>query len=236
MTTAARAPAWMEEGTRLLLGATDCLPDDELEGASALPGWTRRHVLAHVGYNAQALRRLALWARTGERSPMYASADQRSSEIAEAAAWPAARLRAFVVETAQALAADLGALDEQAWQREVVTAQGRTVPATEITWMRSREVAVHSVDLEAGVSFEDLPADFCAALVGDAAALRSKRGDGPTLALTSRDGHAWQVAGHGDPAVVCAPPCALARWLTGRGDDGLLTTEGRPVPVLGPWL
>ena len=30
---------------------------------------------------------------------------------------------------------------------EVVTAQGRTVPATEIPWLRAREVYVHVVDL-----------------------------------------------------------------------------------------
>ena len=236
MTTATRAPAWMQDGTRLLLDAVDEMSDDELDGATALAGWTRRHLVAHVGYNAQALRRLASWARTGERSPMYASAEQRAAEIAEGATWDAARLRAFVHDTARALADDLAALDDDAWQREVVTAQGRTVQATEIVWMRTREVAVHSVDLGTGIAFDDLPADLCAALVGDVAALRSKRADGPALALTSTSGDAWEVAGEGRPAQVRADAPALARWLTGRGADGLLTDEGRPVPTLGPWI
>lgn len=236
MTTATRAPAWMQDGTRLLLAAVDELSDDELDGPTALAGWTRRHLLAHVGYNAQALRRLTSWARTGERSPMYASAEQRAAEIADGATWDAARLRAFVHDTARALADDLAALDDDAWQREVVTAQGRTVPATEIVWMRTREVAVHAVDLDTGLSFDDLPADLCAALVADVAALRSTRADGPALALTSISGDAWQVAGGGDPTRVRAEACALARWLTGRGAEGLRTAEGRPVPALGPWI
>lgn len=236
MTMVSHAPAWMQEGTRLLLDAVDGLSDDELDRPTALAGWTRRHLLSHVGYNAQALRRLASWARTGKRSPMYGSAEQRAAEIAQGASWGAARLRAFVHDTARALADDLAALDDEAWQREVVTAQGRTVRATEIVWMRTREVAVHSVDLDTGISFDDLPADLCAALVGDVAALRSKRADGPALGLTSTSGDAWQVAGEGRPTQVRADACALARWLTGRGADGLLTDEGRPVPTLGPWI
>ena len=40
------------------------------------PGWSRRHVVAHVGYNARALTRLVEWAKTGIETPMYASADQ----------------------------------------------------------------------------------------------------------------------------------------------------------------
>jgi maleylpyruvate isomerase len=101
-----------------------------------------------------------------------------------------------VTGTAQALADDLAALDDDAWQREVVTAQGRTVPATEIRWMRTREVAVHAVDLDAGLGFEDLPGDLCGALVTEVAALRSKRGDGPALVLTTTGGrasHRWHA-------------------------------------------
>jgi maleylpyruvate isomerase len=73
----------------------------------------------------------------------------------------------------------------------MTTAQGRTVPATEITWMRTREVAVHAVYLGAGVDFEDLPEELTTALVADAAALRSRRGEA----------------------------AALARWLPGRSDE-----------------
>lgn len=236
MTTATRAPAWMQDGTRLFLDAVDELSDDELDGVTALAGWTRRHLLAHVGYNAQALRRLASWALTGERSPMYASAEQRAAEIAEGATWDATRLRAFVRDTARALADDLAALDNDAWQREVVTAQGRTVRATEIVWMRTREVAVHAVDLDTGTGFGDLPADLCAALVGDVGALRSKRGDGPALTLRSTAGDVWHVTGAGEPVEVRAEACALARWLTGRGAHALVTAEGRPVPALAPWI
>ena len=61
-------------------------------------------------------------------------------------------------------AAAMAALPTDAWQSEVVTAQGRVVPASETPWMRSREVMVHAVDLEVGLSFADLPEGFLTAL------------------------------------------------------------------------
>ena len=53
------------------------LGDEEFDAPSLVPGWTRRHVIAHVGYNARALTRLLEWAATGIETPMYAGADQR---------------------------------------------------------------------------------------------------------------------------------------------------------------
>ena len=38
------------------------LTDDELDGDTLLDGWTRKQLLAHVGYNAAALCRLLDWA------------------------------------------------------------------------------------------------------------------------------------------------------------------------------
>lgn len=167
---------------------------------------------------------------------MYASSEQRAGEIADCAKWEPQRLRRFVVESARALDDDLAALGYEAWLREVVTAQGRTVPATEIPWMRTREVAVHAVDLDAGVSFRDLPADLCAALVDDVSALRSTRGDGPALELASSDGCVRRIRGSGEPTRVGAEVAVLAQWLTGRGADGVLDESGRPAPSLGPWI
>jgi maleylpyruvate isomerase len=227
---------WMDDATALLLRALDDLSDDDLGRPTALDGWTRRHLLAHLGYNAQALTRLAAWARTGVRTPMYDSAEQRTSEIEDGAGWEPARLRLFVAETARTLAAELTALPDGAWQREVVTAQARTVPATEIPWMRTREVAVHAVDLAAGVDFDDLPDDMCAALVADVAALRSARADGPALELVSSAGERWRVNGEGEPARVDGRACDLARWLTGRGVGDLTNERSRPLPQIGRWI
>ena len=161
------ARRWMDEGTRLFLGALADLGDDDLDRPLALPGWTGRHVVAHVHYNARALGRLVQWAMTGAENRMYASPEQRASEIEAGATRPAAELRDLVQRSADDLAAALDALPARARDATVVTAQGRSVPATEIPWMRAREVCVHAVDLGAGITFGDLPADFTAALLAN---------------------------------------------------------------------
>lgn len=179
---------WMDHGTKLFLGAVAGLDEASFDAPTALPGWTRRHVVAHVHFNALALRRLVSWARTGVESLMYAGPEQRAQEIETGAALPARELRRLVEWSAEDLANDLDDLTPDQWRHEVVTAQGRTVPASEVVWMRTREVAVHAVDLGTGLDFADLPDDLNAALVADAAARRSKSGEAATLArwLTGR--------------------------------------------------
>src|SRR5438309_7078637 len=65
---------WMTEGHRYFLARLAQVSDHELLAPSALPGWTGRHILSHVGHNARAVRRLAHWAATGVPTPMYSGA------------------------------------------------------------------------------------------------------------------------------------------------------------------
>ncbi|MFI0405903.1 maleylpyruvate isomerase family mycothiol-dependent enzyme [Actinomadura sp. 3N508] len=180
--------SWADDGTELFLAAVDRLTDDEFSAPTALDGWTRRHVIAHVHGNAEALRRLLTWAATGVENRMYADAGQRAREIEELSALPAGELRTLVHGSAKALAADMDALPADAWNALVITAQGRTVPAEEIPWMRAREVCVHALDLDNGVTFADLPDSFNAALAAEAVARHTAKGHAAGLAawLTGR--------------------------------------------------
>jgi maleylpyruvate isomerase len=173
---------WMDVGTTVFLDTLAGMSDAEVEAPAGLPGWTGRHVVAHVHHNAEALRRLASWAATGVESRMYAGPEQRNAEIEAGAGLTVGVLRGLVAESAAQLTKDLDELSLPAWDRRVVTAQGRPVPAAEIPWMRSREVFVHAVDLGAGVAFDDFPADFNAALVHDIVAKRLNTGEAATLA------------------------------------------------------
>jgi maleylpyruvate isomerase len=178
--------------TPVFLDAVDSLSDASFAEPTSLPGWTRAHVIAHVHSNAEALRRLAGWARTGEESRMYASPAQRSEEIESGARLEPGKLRAIVHESAAALGDDLAGLTGAQRDNTVITGQGRSLPASEIPWLRCREVGVHAVDLDAGVTFADLPGEFLAALVQDVIVKRTANGE---LA-------------------------ALAAWLTGRATGG----------------
>lgn len=182
--TRADALRWAEEGAGLVRRALAAsgTGDAALEAPSALPGWTRKHLLAHLAANADAVGNLVHWAATGERTPMYSSPEQRNADIDAGSRRPASELVDWFERSATALRDGWAGLDEVAWAREVVTAQGRTVAASETPWMRSREVMIHAVDLDAGLSLADLPADFLLALGDDIVAKRAASGGpAPTL-------------------------------------------------------
>lgn len=228
----------VDEGTALVRRALATLgPDEDAWGASSLlPGWSRKQVLAHLHGNARALRNLVAWARTSVPTPMYTSPQQREADIAAGAALPIAELVAAFDASADALAADWADLADEAWSAEVVTGQGRTVPASETAWLRAREVMVHAVDLDAGVTVEDLPTALHVALVDDIVGRRSAGGN-PAVDLSPSDHPAtWRVTGQGDPIIVTGPLAHLSAWLAGRPARGLTTSDGGPAPTLPPWL
>ncbi len=224
--------SWMRDGTDRVLADVGRLPDEALDAPTALPGWTRRYLIAHVAANAAALRNLVHWARTGEERRMYASAEQREADIAAGSRLPAGELRALLSSSARDLAADLDTLPPGAWDAPIITAQGLTRPAREIPWMRVREVYIHGIDLDGGTGWTDLPAGFLAALLDDVTERRSARGDGPALALAATGtGHRWQVTGTGAPVPVSGTLASLAAYLTGRPAPDL-----PGAPALPPWL
>jgi maleylpyruvate isomerase len=203
---------WVQQGTSLCNVIVAGLSEAQFAEPSALPGWTRAHLVAHLAANAAALRNLARWAATGRETPMYASPDERAQGIAEGASRPPSALRAWSREEAAALDRDLRRLSSHQWQTTIRTAQGREVPATEIPWLRAREVMVHAVDLATGTTFADLPPDFLTALEVD---IRGKRGDVPAVEATLAD---------------------RVGWLAGRTTSGVTAEDGGPAPVLPAWL
>lgn len=214
---------WMGAGTEFLARAVEALPDDALRDPSALPAWSRAHVVAHLARNAEALIRLATWARTGVQTPMYAGPEQRAADIESSAARPVDTLRDELTTTAGDLDAALAALDDTTWQVAVRSALGRPIPATELPWMRVREVWLHAVDLDAGATMADLPPEVVDALLDDATAFLSEKDGCPAVLLvpTDRD-RTWTLGPETDPGEVTGPAADVLGWLIGRaGTDGL---------------
>ena len=220
---------WWRQGEEHLGTALGRLTDEELDGPSLLPGWTRAHVLAHLARSADALVNLLTWARTGVETPAYPSAEARDAQIAETAALPPAALRGAVLAATQRLAGAVQDLPEQAWSAQVRTRQGHDLTAAELPWLRAREVWVHSVDLDAGIGFADLPDDVLAAVVDDVFRQWDARDAVPDVALFAGD-REW---GTGALAVAGTLP-AVTAWITGRSDGADLQADG-PLPTLAPW-
>lgn len=229
--------AWMGEGTATFRRVVRGLGDADFAAPSALAGWTRAHLVAHVAANADALGNLVTWARTGIPTPMYSSAGQRDHDIEAGSTRAPGDLVTWLEQSAAHLDTALAGLTDDQWQAQVVTAQGRTVAATEIPWLRARELLVHAVDLGVDVGFADLPADFLAALVTDIAGKRSAAADGAALVVAPDDQpYRWDVAGAGDPATVTGPLAALAAYLAGRAQTRVCRADGTPAPDLPRWL
>lgn len=228
---------WSEEGTRLFSTELQRIGTSEevFSAPSTLPGWSLKHLVGHVGKNAEAISNLVSWASTGVESPMYSSPEQRNSDIEASTSKTPEELIAQFESTAVALQDGWDSLTDNQWRAEVRTAQGRIVPASETVWMRAREVMVHSVDLGTGLNFSDLPEGFLEALTTDICGKRSTGGD-PALVIVPTDiDTTWQVDGKGEAVTVTGTLADLTAWLAGRSTSGV-TAESGPVPVLPAWL
>lgn len=229
---------WMRAGGALFGELFAALPDRALDEASLLPGWTRRHVAAHVAFNAQGLVRLLDWARTGVRTPMYPDPEARNRQIAEGARLGTLALRHLVVDSEAKLLEAAKTLPAAAWSAPVVTAQGRTVPAAEVPWMRTREVWVHAVDLANGTTFESFPPRLLDALLDDTASRRRARGQLPGLVVSPTDrSQVWDMTVDGQPHTALVGSAArLVAVLTGRTSHPVGARSTPADPEVGRWL
>lgn len=230
-------------GTAFFARKLNELSDADLDGASLLPGWTRRHVTAHIGYNARAIARLVEWAGTGVETPMYASTSVRDHEIDFGATLSPIALRNLFDHSAVHLNVEWRDLPADAWHHTVRTIQGREVPATETVWMRTREVWIHAVDLDNGAAFADIPAPVLARLLKDITGAWHTRGTDTGLLVKVTDQPAGMILGDTDaesPLVISGPLAAVAQWAAGRGTSGVTATANRAAredtPAAPKWI
>ncbi|MGH3366157.1 MAG: maleylpyruvate isomerase family mycothiol-dependent enzyme [Nocardioidaceae bacterium] len=213
------------------------LDDDRVAAASALPEWSRAHVLTHLARNADALINLLTWARTGQPTPMYPSREVRNAEIAEGALRPADAQRADV-EASQArfmgVAAELTDADWGSTIRWGSDDQEGT--ADVVPWLRLVEVEVHHVDLDLGYTPAHWSTPFVRAQLVRTVEDRARRVDTPAMSLTATDDDVRHVLGDGSGPTVSGSQAALLAWLLGRSDGHDLVIHGDGVlPGLAPW-
>jgi maleylpyruvate isomerase len=224
---------------RLLATATR-LGDARAREPSLLPGWTRGHVLTHIARNADGLRNLLIWARTGTETPMYASAESRSADIEAGAGRPGAALAADVGESAAAFAAEAASLPDDAWTVPVRTLNGPPFPARGVLARRLSEVEIHHVDLAAGYVPADWPDDFRTEALPRVAESFAGRDDVPPCVLWAEGvKESFRIGpDQAGPSrvLIRGQPADLLAWLLGRGDGTALTVASRgPLPALPPW-
>jgi maleylpyruvate isomerase len=205
---------WVRQGQGLLEERIASLDDEMVGQPSRLPRWTRGHVLTHVSRNADALVNLLTWARTGVQTPMYPST---------------ASTQRFMEHATAMQAAD--------WAARVRSAQGRDMAASDVPWMRVREVWIHLVDLDVGVDFDVVPDPIARALVRDVARWMDGRVEHRVLLVGQPTDVVFGGSEAQPPVRVHGSPQALAAWLIGRSrGEGLDVASPDRLPDLPGWL
>ena len=228
MTAAASSPAatqletlcdLVRTATQRLLGDTILVTDQQWRAPSRLPDWTRGHVATHIARQADAIRRLTQWARTGERQDMYPSPEHRDREIEVGAGRSSLDLQIDLDTSAGRLSAAFDELDAaEAWDAIVEMRGGLKVPARLLPLARLLEVVIHHVDLDVGYEITDIDNQTAEWLMEWCAFRLRDREDFPKLQLTSDSGFTTAVGSAGDPAAVSGSSANLLGWLLGRTD------------------
>ncbi|MFC4950622.1 maleylpyruvate isomerase family mycothiol-dependent enzyme [Pseudonocardia sp. GCM10023141] len=228
--------AWGGDGAAHLRGLMARMGDDAFVAPSALPGWSRAHVLSHVALQADGMINLLTWARTGTPTPAYASVEQRDADITAGALRAPATIREDVISSSDRLAKVVREMPAQAWAVQVANPQGVEFPAIDIPWLRAREMWIHAIDLDVGASFADLPTPMLTELLTEVAAALSSKPGCPSLRLEAATG-TWTVGGPDGASVVTGTAPELAAWLLGRSRGReLRCNAGRTLPIVPRWL
>jgi maleylpyruvate isomerase len=215
--------------TQRLLGDTISVSDEDWRGPSRLPDWSRGHVASHIARQADGLVRLTEWARTGQRQDMYASAEQRATDIEEGSGRTGLELQIDLDTSAGRLGDAFETLDEAgAWDAVVELRSGIKVPARLLPLARLLEVVVHHVDLDVGFEFDDIETSTAEWLLEWCAFRLGQRDDFPRVELASESGFTIALGKAGEPVAVRGTSADLLGWVMGRldrsavdGDEGL---------------
>ncbi|MEV0681563.1 maleylpyruvate isomerase family mycothiol-dependent enzyme [Actinosynnema sp. NPDC050436] len=220
-TAPARVVDAVMDAHRRLATVTGAVTDAQVGEPSALPGWTRGHVLAHLAHVTEAMARQAELEGT-EVEPYAGGRPARDAAIEAASGRSAAEHRAAIAAAVTRLAdAWAGVRD---WGSPVLYRDGVLLDTAFALW---REVEIHTADLGLvppawSPEFHDHAVDFLAARVPDGVRV--------TLVSTS-DGREWTI-GSGADVELRGSSDDLVAWLAGRAPGNPLT--GEP-PALNPW-
>ncbi|MFI9364032.1 maleylpyruvate isomerase family mycothiol-dependent enzyme [Kitasatospora sp. NPDC053057] len=232
------AAEWLslvERSTQRMLETVSELKPDAVTEPSALPGWTRGHVLAHIARNADSLVNLLTGARTGTDIPQYASEEDREQGIEDGAGRPVDAQLADLRESHERFLAAVALMTDENWAADVRHRSGAVFPACDLVWKRLGELEYHLVDLDAGYTPARWPEPF-AVTEFHKLALRLHGTDLPAVELVAEDTGDRGLIGTGEPVLtVQGPVRALLAWLSGRSDGAdLRRTPDTALPRLPP--
>lgn len=225
----------VRQATEVLYEAVEELDQAAVRGPSLLPGWTRGHVITHLARNADALVNLLTWAKTGVEHQAYTSRSDRDADIEEGSRRLLQLIKADLDSACVRFDTACREMPAHAWQAEIMPPRGAAIPAAMVPLFRLREVWIHLIDLDAGVTFDDLPADFVQEFLDDAVKQFEGRVEPFAIEVTLPNGtqRIWGLNGPASRSSVSGSASAVLGWLTGRTGGAGLRGD---LPELPDWI
>ncbi|MGW7685211.1 maleylpyruvate isomerase family mycothiol-dependent enzyme [Kribbella sp. NPDC054772] len=208
-----------------LLALTADLDEPTARAASALPGWSRGHVITHIAYFSEAMTRQVDEALQGRLIEVYdGGRPARDAAIEAGADRPAAELKAHLKEAVTTLMASWDKVSPTDWPLPIQHRDSNLAAGLNATW---RELTIHTSDLDLGITPANWSTPFCEHLLDF---LRPRTPEGVHLVLDSPD-LTWDN-GTGDEVHLTGTLTDLTAWYAGRSPIGPITGDQ---PELLPW-
>ncbi len=231
-----RIRSFKSEATARLLGATIELPDEVWQAPSALPGWTRAHIAAHLARNADGLAQVVDGLVTGRPVHLYSSDLARITDIERGSERTALDLQVDLDTTAGKLEQAFDFLSGMDPNRMVELSRGLILPIWALPLARLHEVVSHQIDLQIGFSADDIDPAAAPLLLAWACWQIGDRPDYPALEIRAQSGYRiciGNVAEKVSPKIVVGPDAQLYAWLIGRQSSTDFDTQSG-VKIPGP--
>jgi maleylpyruvate isomerase len=210
--------------------------DADIKAPSALPGWSRGHVLAHLEGISNAMARQLEYAARGETVELYdGGQDGRNQAIEMAAGHSADAHRADLIAGLDRVRKAFDSVEgDSGWQAPIAYRGGVVLDGGLALW---RELVIHTADLDAGYGPETWNRPFCEHLF-DFLAARVAPGD--RLVVQPLALPPITLGNGGRSTVISGMITDIAAWLAGREPSlGSLrasaAADGVDLPDLLPW-
>ena len=217
--------------------------DEDIKAPSALPGWTRGHVLAHIAGISNAMARQLEYAARDETIELYdGGMDGRNRAIDMAAGHDAATHQADVNAALDRVLRAFDALPDikdsaanrTGWWAPIAYRGGVVLDGGLALW---RELVIHASDLNTGRGPENWSREFCGHLFEF---LAGRVPDTVKLVLQPLGLQPVTIGTGGRSVVVNGMITDIAAWLAGREPSlGSLrasaAADGADLPELLPW-
>lgn len=159
-----RELSWARRGTAYFARKLNELSDKDLDGAALVFGWRRRHVIAHVGYQARQLSRLVEAARSGAAEERWPESEPLNEDVDFGSTLPAHALRYLFAHSEVHLNVEWRDLHDDGWNAAIKDLSGRLVQIRDTPWLRAREIWQMAVALGNGGRPADFPPELAEAL------------------------------------------------------------------------